>query len=49
MEIRAIKESFKHLDIDISQIDSVIFYEKPFLKFENFIRSYISVWPLGIL
>ena len=32
-------------DIEIDDIDYVVFYEKPFLKFERILRTYISSFP----
>jgi len=34
--------------IDVSQIDFVAFYDKPFLKFERLLESYLSYAPSGI-
>ena len=33
----------------IDELDAVIFYEKPFLKFERLIETYYSFAPKGIL
>jgi carbamoyltransferase len=32
---------------DLSQIDAVVFYEKPFLKFERLLETYVAVAPRG--
>lgn len=34
--------------LDIKQIDYVVFYEKPFLKFERILYSFLSYSPIGI-
>jgi len=34
--------------IDLSQIEQVVFYEKPFLKFDRLLETYLSFAPLGI-
>ena len=34
--------------IDASEIDHVGFYEKPFLKFERLLETYLTVSPVGI-
>lgn len=31
--------------IDISELDYVVFYESPFLKFDRLMETYISFWP----
>lgn len=36
-------------NIDISDIDYVVFYEKPFLKFERILFSHFKSWPKGYL
>ena len=34
--------------IEASEIDHVGFYEKPFLKFERMLETYLTVSPVGI-
>ena len=36
-------------EVSLSQIDYVVFYEKPFLKFERIIETYIEFAPKGFL
>ncbi|MDD5774181.1 MAG: carbamoyltransferase [bacterium] len=31
--------------LDINELDCIVFYEKPFLKFERIIKTYISTFP----
>lgn len=33
----------------IDDIDYVVFYDKPFLKFERIIETYIKTWPRGLV
>lgn len=41
----AIKACLNYCNISISDIDYVGFYEKPFIKFENFLKNYIKTYP----
>lgn len=41
----SIKKCLEHCNIKIEDIDYVWFYEKSFIKFENFIKNYINTWP----
>lgn len=36
---------FAHLDIQ--QIDHIVFYDRPFIKFERIIQTYMATFPLG--
>ena len=47
--LNAIKSCLKIANKTASDIDFVVFYEKPFLKFERIIESYLSIAPRGIL
>ncbi len=44
----AVKFCLNYSGIDIFQVDIVAFYEKPFLKFERLLETYISYAPLGV-
>lgn len=35
------------LDLDLSAIDAVVFYDKPILKFDRLLETYISIVPTG--
>ena len=35
--------------LEISEIDFIIFYEKPFLKFERILETYVAMSPKGFL
>ena len=43
----AIKYCIKEAKISASQIDSVVFYEKPFVKFERLLETYLAFAPKG--
>jgi carbamoyltransferase len=43
----AIHYCLKEADIYASQIDNVVFYEKPFLKFERLLETYLAFAPKG--
>jgi len=44
----AIAFCLKEARISLSQVDYVVFYEKPFLKFERLLETYLSFAPRGI-
>ena len=44
---RAIAYCLKEAKIDASAIDRVVFYEKPFLKFERLVETYLAFAPNG--
>ena len=43
----AIKYCLREANIVSEQIDNVIFYEKPFLKFERLLETYLAFAPKG--
>ena len=43
----AIEFVLKYSKIKLSEIDKVIFYEKPFLKFERLLETYVAFAPKG--
>ena len=43
----AIKYCIQEAQIDAEQIDSVTFYEKPFIKFERLLETYLAFAPKG--
>ncbi len=45
--INSIKYILNENQIKLSDIHSVVFYDKPFLKFERLLESYISIVPRG--
>lgn len=44
----ACKFCLEHSGVTINDVDKVVFYEKPFLKFERIIRSHINYAPKGL-
>ncbi len=46
--IQSIKYILKSNSLELNQIDKIIFYEKPFLKFERLIETYLAFAPKGI-
>ena len=46
--VNSIKYLLKSNNLKLSEIDAVVFYEKPFLKFERLLETYISFMPQGI-
>ena len=45
----AIKYCIKEAKIKTEQIDSVVFYEKPFVKFERLLETYLAFAPKGFI
>ena len=43
----AIKYVLKEANIELNQIDHVVFFEKPFLKFERLLETYLAFAPKG--
>lgn len=46
--INALKYCLNEAGIDSSQLDYVAFYDKPFLKFERLLETYLAYAPVGI-
>jgi carbamoyltransferase len=45
---RAIAYCMEYAGIDLSRVDIVAFYDKPFLKFERLLETYVAYAPVGI-
>ena len=45
----AVEFVLKFANLKLSEIDHIIFYEKPFLKFERLIETYVAFAPKGFL
>ena len=45
---KAIEFCLSHSKIQVSDLDLIAFYDKPFLKFERLLESYLSFAPIGI-
>ncbi|MFA5062263.1 MAG: carbamoyltransferase [Patescibacteria group bacterium] len=35
--------------VEVNRLDYVVFYEKPLLKFERLLKTYINTWPRGFI
>ena len=46
--INSIKYCLSEADIEISEVELVAFYDKPFLKFERILETYLSFAPRGL-
>lgn len=46
--LNAVEYCLKEANTSIKDIDKVIFYEKPFLKFERLLKTYLSFAPRGL-
>lgn len=49
LPVNAIQYCLEFAGISAGRLDYVVFYEKPFIKFERLIKTYISVWPRGFI
>jgi len=45
--VSAIRYCLEEANIDMSEVDYVVFYEKPLLKFERLLETYVSYAPAG--
>ena len=43
----SIKYVLDEAKLDLNEIDQVVFYEKPFLKFERLLETYLAFAPKG--
>lgn len=46
---KAIKYSLQDASVEPQDIEAIVFYEKPFLKFERILETFLSVAPRGYL
>ena len=46
--VNSIKYILKKNNISLNEIDHIVFYEKPFLKFERLLETYLDNAPLGL-
>lgn len=44
----ALNEALRFAKLELNQVDQVVFYEKPFLKFERLLETYLAFAPKGI-
>ncbi len=45
----AINYVLEEVGVDLNEVDYIAFYDKPFLKFERILETYIAVAPRGLL
>ena len=45
----AIKFVLKYSRLKLSEVDYIVFYEKPFLKFERLLETYVALAPKGFI
>lgn len=46
--LHAVRYCLEHAGINMQQVDSLVFYEKPFIKFERLLKTYLSFAPAGL-
>ena len=46
--IHAINYCLKEADISVEELDQIVFYEKPLLKFDRLLETYIGFAPVGL-
>src|SRR5688500_11889252 len=44
----AVRYCLEHRGVSLSEIDHVVFYDKPFLKFERLLETYVAFAPRGL-
>jgi carbamoyltransferase len=47
--IHAIEFCLQEANVEINEIDAIVFYDKPFLKFERLLQTYYNFAPKGLL
>src|ERR1035437_6269143 len=47
--INAIKYCLEYSGCSIDELDSIVFYDKPFLKFERLLETYYAFAPKGLV
>jgi carbamoyltransferase len=45
----AIEFVLKYADLKLSEVDQIVFFEKPFLKFERLLETYVAFAPRGFV
>lgn len=46
--ILSLKNCLEYLDISLHDIETIVYYEKPFLKFERILNTYLDTAPRGL-
>jgi carbamoyltransferase len=47
--VNAIKEGLKFAELELNDVDAIVYYEKPFIKFERLLETYLKNSPRGIV
>ena len=47
--INAVQYCLQEAGLEVDQIDNIVFFEKPFIKFERLLETYVSFAPRGFL
>ena len=47
--VNAIKYCLYETGLDIDELDSIVFYDKPLLKFERLLETYFAYAPKGLI
>jgi len=47
--VNAIAYCLEHAGLTIDELDAVVFYDKPFLKFERLLETYYAFAPKGLI
>ena len=45
----AIEFVLKYANLKLSEVDQIVFFEKPFLKFERLLETYVAFAPKGFI
>jgi carbamoyltransferase len=45
--VNAIKKGLEHCNLCLTDFDAIVYYEKPLLKFERILQSYLDTAPFG--
>ena len=46
---KAIEFVLKYSNLKLSEVDQIVFFEKPFLKFERLLETYVAFAPRGFI
>ncbi|MFA6254828.1 MAG: carbamoyltransferase [Patescibacteria group bacterium] len=49
LPVNAINYCLKFKNLTVDNLDYIVFYDKPLLKFERLLITYINTWPKGLL
>jgi carbamoyltransferase len=46
---KSVEYCLSYAGIKVGDLDSIAYYEKPFVKFERLLSTYIKTWPFGLI